>query len=309
MRKINRLCTHRWVFLPVPQSAQLCVSLLLSAIFFFTQAAHAEPKTEGHNQARTTPLKVVVPGSGKAAPHEPYFYYVNLLRLALEKTRASDGDFELGFHQHSGGIERDRTMLMAGVGIDAMWASVTRERAEKFRVVEVDLLKNLNNYRALLIHKDKQAQFSKVTSLAQLRRFKTGTGPYWTDGIIMKDNGFTLVYGANYGGLFKMLAKHRFDFFSRGLHEIESDLIAFASLGLMQEPRLLLKYDRPVSYCFFVNKDNHALADRIERGLRLAQADGSFDELFFSMPNFKYGYEMLRDPQRLILQITNKTNP
>lgn len=281
------------------------LSLVLLGSLFCVPPAYAET----NSQPGAAPLRVIVPGSGKAAPHEPYFYYINLLRLALEKTRVSDGDFELGFHDHSGGIERDRAMLMAGVGIDAMWASVTRERAKKLRVVEVDLLKDLNNYRALLIHKDKQAQFAKVKNLAQLRQFKTGTGPYWTDGIIMKDNGFRLVYGANYGGLFKMLAKHRFDFFSRGLHEIQSDLIAFAPLGLIQEPRLLLKYDRPVRYCFFVNKDNYALADRIERGLRLAQADGSFDKLFFSMPNFKYGYEILQDPQRRILQIVNKTNP
>jgi hypothetical protein len=280
------------------------VLLLLASLFFIVPALAAEIAAQSH----PTPLKVVVPGSGIAKPNEPYYYYVNLLRLALEKTRATDGEFELAFHDHGGGIERDRAMLIAGTGIDAMWASVTRERAEKLRVIDVDLLKGLNNYRALLIHRDKQAQFAKVTSLAQLRQFKTGTGPYWTDGIILKDNGFSLVYGANYGGLFKMLAKHRFDFFSRGLHEIQSDIINFSLLGLIQEGHLLLKYDRPVRYCFFVNKNNLALAERIERGLRLAQADGSFDNLFFSMPNFKYGSEVLQEPQRRVLLIRNNTN-
>lgn len=309
MRNSHRLCEPRRVGLSIALPPILIASLLLIISFFFAQTATAESLTPADQQASTDPLRVIVPGSGVAEPHEPYAYYVNLLRLALEKTRASDGDFELGFHDHSGGIERDRAMLVAGVGIDVMWASVTRERAEKLRVVEVDLLKDLNNYRALLIHKNKLEQFSKVKTLAQLRQFKTGTGPYWTDGVIMKDNGFTLVYGANYAGLFKMLGKQRFDFFSRGLHEVQSDLLRFSAFGLVQEPRLLLKYDRPVRYCFFVNKDNHALADRIERGLRLAQADGSFDKLFFSMPNFKYGYEILQDPQRRILQIVNKTNP
>lgn len=253
-------------------------------------------------------LTLTLSGNGITNTDDPYAYYVNMLRLALEKTRATDGDFDINFHDHGGGIERDRAMLIAGAGIDAMWASVTRERAEKLRVINIDLLKGLNNYRALLIHQNNKAQFASVKTLHDLKKFKTGTGPYWTDGIILKDNGFMLTYGSNYGGLFKMLSLRRFDFFSRGLHEIYSDLAAYGDLGLIQAPHLLLKYDHPVHYCFFVNKENTALADRIERGLRLAQADGSFDALFFSMPGFQYGYSLLRDAQQQVLVIHNKTN-
>lgn len=281
----------------------LRVLLLLGGCLFPGQAFASEQPV-----SFSQPLTITLSGNGAANTSDPYTYYVNMLRLALEKTRVTDGDFVIAFHDHSGGIERDRAMLIAGTGIDAMWASVTRERAEKLRVIDVDLLKGLNNYRALLIHKNKKAQFSRVKTLHELKKFKTGTGPYWTDGIILKDNDFILTYGSNYGGLFKMLSLQRFDFFSRGLHEIYNDLLTFGDLGLVQTPHLLLKYDNPVRYCFFVNKNNIQLADRIERGLLLAQEDGSFDELFFSMPGFKYGYEMLADPQQHILVIHNKTN-
>ena len=37
-------------------------------------------------------------------------------------------------------------------------------------------------------------------------------------------------------------------------------------------------------------------------GLRLAQADGSFDALFFSMPGFQYGYSLLRDAQQQVVE-------
>jgi hypothetical protein len=281
----------------------LCALLLLAGSLLSGQAFTTAPPITA-----TQPLTITLSGNGAASTSDPYSYYVNMLRLALEKTRATDGDFVITFHDHSGGIERDRAMLIAGTGIDAMWASVTRERAEKLRVIDVDLLKGLNNYRALLIHKNKKIQFSKVKTLHELKKFKTGSGPYWTDGIILKDNGFILTYGSNYDGLFKMLSLQRFDFFSRGLHEIHNDLLTYGDLGLVQVPHFLLKYDHPVHYCFFVNKNNSELADRIERGLLLAQADGSFDELFFSMPGFKYGYEILDDPQQHILVIHNKTN-
>lgn len=260
------------------------------------------------NVAAAEPLRVSIPGSGKYNPNEPYAFYVQVLKLALEKTRVTDGDFYIHFHDHTGGIERDRAMLMAGVGIDVMWASVTKARAQKLRVIDVDLLKDLNNYRVLLIHKSAQPKFDQVQNLEQLKKFKTGTGPYWTDGVIMRDNGFELVYGASYQGLFKMLGLHRYDFLSRGLHEIGNDLIEYSSFDLVQESTLLLKYDQPIRYCFFVNKKNKPLADRIERGLKIAQADGSFDQLFLQMPTFKYGYDILQNTQRRILIIKNRTN-
>lgn len=276
------------------------VAFLLLGCLFFPSAFSTE--------VIAPTLKVTLSGNGTPNVNDPYSYYVEMLRLALEKTRATDGDYVIDFHEHGGGIERDRAMLMAGTGIDVMWASVTRDRAEKLHVIDVDLLKGLNNYRALLIHKNKKHSFEKINSLEHLKKLKTGTGPHWTDGIIMKDNGFTLVYGANYSGLFKMLSLHRFDFFSRGLHEIYNDLITFGELGLVRAPSILLQYDRPVSYCFFVNKKNTKLADRIKRGLLMAQEDGSFDALFFGMVGFRYGHDILDEQPSHLFIINNMTN-
>ena len=267
----------------------------------FSVVAWAEPVPE--------PLKVTVSGTKTDDIHSTYYYYTRLLALALEKTRATDGDFVIDYLEHGGGIERDRAMLAAGTGIDVMWASVTKERAGKLLVVDFDLLKGLNNYRALLIHKSSQAAFDKVTTLEELKAFKAGSGPYWTDGLIMESNGFKVVYGSNYGGLFKMLSVNRFDFLSRGLHEIGSDLNVHREFGLVQERNFLLQYDTPVRYCFFVSKNNKKLADRLARGLQAAQTDGSFDELFAQIPMFKYGGELLHDNQRRIFKVVNNTNP
>ena len=40
----------------------------------------------------------------------------------------------------------------------------------------------------------------------------------------------------------------------------------------------------------FVNKDDIALANKIERGLKIAIASGSFDNFFYSVPVYKRGY-------------------
>lgn len=251
------------------------------------------------------PLRVVITGDGGRSTTDPSDFFEKLLILALDKTKITDGNYVLSHNTHGGGIARDRAMVIAGVGIDVMWASATKEREEQMRVVPVDLLKNLNNFRVLLINKEAQAQFSRIKTINDLRRFSVGSGEHWTDGIIMKENGFNVVATSSYFGLFKMLAARRFHFISRGLHEIGYDTEAYKEFGLVKEESLLLAYDVPIPYCFFVNKANTRLADRLERGLKIAQQDGSFDKLFYQMPSFKEGEEILKNSHRTLIQLKN----
>jgi hypothetical protein len=196
-------------------------------------------------------------------------------------------------------------MVIAGAGIDVMWGSVTRERESQMRLVPVDLLKGLNNYRVLLINKDAQSKFSRVKSLDELRQFTVGSGEHWTDGKIFENNGFTVSATSSYSGLFKMLAARRFNFISRGLYEINNDSKEYKSLGLAPETSLLIKYDVSIRYCFFVNKNNIRLSDRLERGLKMAIADGTFDRLFYDYPAFKAGEELLKSSHRTVITLKN----
>ncbi len=257
-------------------------------------------------QVLSDPLKVTITDDGFAnSSEDPSDFFEKLLTLSLEKTRATEGDYVLTHLVHNGGIARDRAMVIAGVGIDIMWASATKEREEQMRVVPVDLLKNLNNFRVLLINKESQAQFSQIKDLNDLRKFSVGSGEHWTDGTIMKENGFNVMATSSYYGLFKMLAARRFHFISRGLHEIGYDTQVYKEFGLVKEESLLLSYDVPIPYCFFVNKNNIKLADRIERGLKIAQQDGSFDKLFHQMPSFKEGEDILKSTNRTLIQLKN----
>jgi len=255
--------------------------------------------------AQAETLNVSITGNGNLTNQGPEVFYEKLLIAALEKTRNTDGDFVVSHNAHGGGIARDRAMLVAGAGIDVMWGSVTKEREQQMRLVPVDLLKNLNNYRVLLINKDAQSKFSQVKTLDDLRKFTVGSGEHWTDGEIFKDNGFTVLATSSYSGLFRMLAARRFNFISRGLYEIDNDTKEYKALGLIQEESLLIKYDEPIRYSFFVNKNNAALGDRLERGIKIAIQDGSFDRLFYQYPAFKAGEELLKSSHRTILVIKN----
>lgn len=227
-------------------------------------------------------------------------YYEDVIRLALEKTRATHGDFVIKQRPFEPSIDRVRAMLQSSAGVDVIWASVTPERVDAMRHVQVDLLQDLNSYRALLIRKDDLHRFENLQSLDDLRRLKTGNGSSWTDTKVMHANGFAVVTAVDFGLLIKMLSAKRFDYITRGMHEIGMDLRMFHSANLVVVPDVVLKYSVPINYGFFVRKSDEALAKRLEQGLALAKADGSLKKLFDEVELFQPGLKILAGNPRVI---------
>lgn len=230
-------------------------------------------------------------------------YYEDLLRLALEKTRASDGDFVITHNNNTQGPERERAMLIAEAGITVTWGTVTTERKTLMRLVPVDLVKNLNNYRALIIQANQQKRFDQINTLNDLRQFHAGTGINWASNSIFADNGLKLVTSGSFSGIYKMLASGRVDYVARAPYEVTGELVDYAQFTLKLEDHLLLQFNQPQDYCFFVHKHNVGLAQRLERGLKLAQADGSFDATFARYPGFVQGQQLVQAGHRLTLAL------
>ncbi len=167
--------------------------------------------------------------------------------------------------------------------------------------IKISLLKDLTNYRLLLIRKQDQAIFSRINRLEDLQKLKGGMNPQWRDAAIMKANQLPMVFSVNYPSFFKMLAAERFDYFSRGLYQIQAEANLFPTLNLAVEEHLILHY--PNEFYFFVNKKNKLLAERIEQGLTIALADGSFDRLFNGVPQYRWGMEQLANPSRVVIAL------
>ncbi|GGY66789.1 hypothetical protein GCM10011613_08510 [Cellvibrio zantedeschiae] len=237
--------------------------------------------------------------------HEDY-YFTHLLTLALAKTERQYGKIEISELPVRTVDKRLRSELIAK-NIDLLWSPTSPELEAELLPVKVSLLKDLNNYRLLLIRPEMQADFSRVKTLNDLRKFTGGMSAQWIDADIMQANGLPLVKAVGYGKLFKMLAAKRFDYFSRGLYQIQTEVNFYPDLHLAIEKDLMLQY--PNHVYFFVHKDNKLLAERLKVGLELAQKDGSFDQLFNSIPRYKWGMEQLKLNQRRVihLQYLDKT--
>lgn len=257
--------------------------------------------------AGTATLRLLIPdiaSAYKVSPeafreHEDY-YFSKLLDLALSKTEQSHGSFLIQLASTRTTNHRLLARMLNGE-IDVLWSTINPEIEKYLLPVRVSLLKDLTSYRLLMIRRGDQARFSAINSLDDLRQLRGGMHPQWSDAAIMAHNDLPLVYGVEYTQLFFMLTAGRFDYFSRGLAQIYIEPERFPDLPLAIEEELIIHY--PNDYYFFVRKEDFKLAERIAKGLKLAQADGSFDELFNSFPRYRWGMEQLQSNKRRMITL------
>jgi len=246
------------------------------------------------------PLVVSVPalplGSGA---HRLYF--PALLRLALEATAATDGPFEWRTYDAEMTSLRQVAEVRRHGAINVLWDGSDRHRESELRAVPVSLLHQLNDYRVFIIHREDQARYSAVRTLDDLRRLKAGAGVNWPSTAVLEANGLPVVEAVRPETLFPMLRGRRFDYLPRGAWEAWAEMQEHGGEGLAIEQTLFLHY--PVPFHFFVHRDDVALADRIERGLARAHADGRFDRLMERVPSFRRGLAEIRAGRRRILEL------
>ncbi|NMH67047.1 transporter substrate-binding domain-containing protein [Shewanella salipaludis] len=252
-----------------------------------------------------------------------YQYRIELLELALRKSQAAEIaapetiDTEttatesaangLPLQPLTTAVTQSRGIAMLEQGeVDVAFLPTSRELEQRLLAVRIPIMQGLLGYRVLLIHSRNQAKFAKLETLEQLqRRFVAGFGADWTDLAILTHNRLQVQRVTQYQNLFPMLNAGRFDYVPRGINEVWDEMAVMGPQypGLLVDSQLALHYDYPIY--FFVNKANRQLANRIEKGLRLALADGSFKRLFLSY----HGQLVTRLRNRRVFELTNPTLP
>jgi len=243
----------------------------------------------------------------ESAKDQRYKYYIDMLRLGLEKTEKEDGAFRLVMVNARMYQARALEQLRKNNSIDVVWTMTSKEREAELIPIRIPLLKGLLGHRIFIIRKGEESKFSAIQSLEELKELKAGQGSDWPDTQILRANGIKVVGSINYEGLFGMLQYERFDYFPRGVNEPWAEVRAHQDKKLVVEKTLLLQYPAPIY--FFVNKQNTKLAERLERGLRLALKDGSFDQLFRHYPANKEIFELVKIEKRKIFRLQNPLLP
>ncbi len=275
-----------------------CRCLMLVFIAFYLTVA---PVSSLANDVKPL-MTVVISRESKLTPDHDDYYFSKLLELALAKTASTHGPYQIKLVPVMPITNRLLREIELG-RVDITWMPYNRNAPAQLMPIKIRLLKNLSDHRVFLIRADDQARFSQVKSIEDLRRLRGGIGSHWPDRSVMEENGLPLVLSLSYFNLFKMLASNRFDYYSRGIHQVLPEVRAYADKGLALERELLLRYENPVY--FYVNKSNTLLAERLSLGLKIAVDDGSFDALFHQFENFTWAESMLKQANRRVIPLSN----
>lgn len=230
-------------------------------------------------------------------------YPEKLLVAILEKTRPRYGDYEIRVTRIA--MDRQRLLheLERGELVNLSAKASQSEWEKRLTPIRIPIDKGVGGYRVFHIRAQDQSRFDQQQSVNDLKRLRVGVQLGWSSLPVYRAQGFTMVTGNNYNGLFGMLSADRFDYLPRGLEEIfiEHDLHKVRYPDLAVEAHLLLYY--PFPKYFFVSPNTPELAERIRSGLLALIADGSFDQLFYA-----HHAELLKRAklcQRRVFQVAN----
>ncbi|MBS0309534.1 MAG: ABC transporter substrate-binding protein [Proteobacteria bacterium] len=234
-----------------------------------------------------------------------YQYHWEILQTALEKTRPKYGGYAMTPSPRMSEKRQTAELMKGSELISVMYLGTTQEFEKKLIPIRIPVDKNLGGYNVFLVRRDSLGKFADVQSIKDLQKFSYGLGSGWVDVGILESNGFTVITGSSYDGLFRMLVERRFDIFLRGavevLDEVEQRKHAMPDLRI--EDSIVLYYPLPMYFWFSKNAQGQKLAQRAEEGMRMMIADGSFDRIFEKYQRHKI--EQLHLRTRKIFRINN----
>lgn len=230
-------------------------------------------------------------------------YDKSLLILALEKTKPTHGDYRLNPLPYIPGPRRVEALhqnaipnlvSVRGYSLDASHQALRHIHFP----VELGAL----GWRICFVHRDNQAKIAAATTLKELTQYNIIQGAGWSDNDILRANGFKVLELIDYSNLIKMVAGKRADLFCRGFNELPSELDYLVTFkNITYDQSFVLVYKMPLF--FYLNKENEALALRLEQGLAIAYKDGSIHKLWLEY--FKTSIEFSKFPKRKIFLLEN----
>jgi ABC-type amino acid transport substrate-binding protein len=236
-----------------------------------------------------------------------YDYHWRILATALERTRAKWGPYALEAGPLMSEPRQVVELSRPGGALTVIHLDTTPDMERDLLPVRIPVDRNLVGYRVLLIRKEDQPRFTpqRIRTLEDLKRLTFGLGLGWVDVGIMRHNGFNVVTGSDYEGLFAMLASGRFDAFPRGAAEVlaEFDRRKETFKGLHIEENFLLYYPLPMYFWFPRTPQGERLAARAKEGMLAMIADGTYERIFRSA--FKDRIERLGLAKRRVFRLDN----
>lgn len=237
-----------------------------------------------------------------------YKYEVELLNRVLELTQDEYGVVKAVAKRYPTKL-RGVFALTRGQ-VDIAFLGTSQRYESDYLPVKVPILQGMLGYRLLLTT---NKQVDKVAQLNSLRSLQTkavaGFGLHWEDARILRHNEVLTIENSRYDAVMESLYRGDVDYIPRGLNEVfnelEKESEEHQSAGLQLATNVALFY--PHLRYFFVARYNQELAERLEKGLNKALADGSFQAIFNK--HFSHAKAYLKQMDHQVIRLENPYMP
>lgn len=229
-------------------------------------------------------------------------YEVQLMQLALEKTRSDYGDYQLEPIQP---MNRARSLAALHQDIYPNLVMLLSYEDDlmadgQLRYIPIPVDRGIFSYRLCFMRDEIKPQVEQVKNLEQLKRFSFGSGVGWADSKILRHNGLNTLEADTLLSLYRMTKAGRIDLLCRGVGEYHTELHQQGqAIGLSADSQLIIYY--PLPKFLFAHKNSQALLERIETGLKRALEDGSFDKLWHQQHSKSLNSAQLKNRRMIIL--------
>lgn len=230
---------------------------------------------------------------------DPLYNYVKtLLQMALDTNADQYGKVKL-LPNDRGTVQERQLRNLDNRLLDVTWSVTTAERENLHKAVRIPLTAGLFGKRLLLIRQG-DPRFSAPVPLTTLKQYRAVQGQDWPDTRLYRYHGFS-VLESTYQASFKVLAEGFADYYPRGILEVDYELEYAKDYAIALEENLLISY--PSAMFFFVSRENHPLANRIEEGLVSLLQSGDFQALLEAQPFYQSSSAHAKGRQ--VLELSN----
>jgi hypothetical protein len=223
-----------------------------------------------------------------------------VLELALKKSKTSMRANVANTPPVNG--TRARLMLAAGE-IQVVDIGFSPDVESNLEPLYLPIDRGVLGWRIFVIHKDNQANFSRIQTLKDLQAKSAGQGNNWSDVAILEHAGIKVRTAAVIADAMLLTDSKSVDFFPLGANEAHSFLEKYGSRSkdLVVENELVLVY--PFGRFFYLKKGDTELKNALQSGMETALADGSLQKLLESHAMFKDAFTRARLKDRRVIRI------
>lgn len=233
-----------------------------------------------------------------------YQFELTAIKAALEATVADFGEYEVSHHPRFMPRARLLKELASGNLVNVAPAPTRTEWEDQVTPIYFPLRKGTLGFRIFLIHKNSKALFSKIDSIASLKKLSAGQDYSWSSGIRMRSLGFQIYSDTSVKRFYDMLNHARYDYYPKAIYEARRDAkkIALSHPNIIVEETKMLLLFQPLY--IFVSPGEERLTKRMRTGIWRIHHNGVFDKIFANFHDIK---QMKKDVEKR--QILNTISP